>query len=242
MSLTLKIGCCGWGYLKPLNLPIKKVFPNQSLLQSYATIFDTVEINYTFYKIPQTKTVIKWRQEVDAVNPNFEFTVKAFQIITHKLRFRDASIRYFDTLIELCKLINAKIILFQTPASFIPKDENLLLFDNFFKNIKRENFILVWEPRGNWNFDTVKELCKKYNLIHCVDIFISDPFIIKKQKILYFRLHGLGKKMYLYKFNENELHQLNKKLKAISQDHKTAYIFFNNTNCYEDAFLFKKIV
>ncbi|RCK75822.1 MAG: hypothetical protein IGBAC_1097 [Ignavibacteriae bacterium] len=242
MSLTLRIGCCGWGYLKPLNLPVKKFFPKQSLLQSYATIFDTVEINYTFYRIPQTKTVQKWRQEVDAINPDFEFTVKAFQIITHKLRFKDASTKYFDILIELCKILKSKVILFQSPSTFTPKEENLLALENFFKNINRENFTLVWESRGNWNIELIKELCKSYNLIHCVDPFRNEPIILKKQKTIYFRLHGIGEKMYVYKFNRTELIDLKTKLSRIPKESKTAYIFFNNTNCYEDAYLFKQMI
>lgn len=242
MQQSIKIGCCGWGYLNPSNLNIKTEIKNRTLLQLYATIFDTVEVNYTFYRIPKLETVKRWRQEVDLLNKDFEFTIKAFQIITHKLRFSEAAISYFDTLAEICKNLNSKVILFQSPASFKPKKENILLLEKFFDKTSSEKYLLVWEPRGEWHIDMMKSLFDKYNVIHCVDPFRNTPYISKRQKIIYLRLHGLGEIMYSYKFRKVDLENLIIKLKEIPKNIRTIYVYFNNTNCYEDALTFKQML
>lgn len=242
MQQIFKIGCCGWGYMKSSDLDIKIKINNPTLLQRYATAFDTVEINYTFYRIPKLETVVKWRKEVNQINPDFEFTLKAFQIITHKLRFNETSLRYFDILLEIVKILNSKIILFQSPATFTPKKENLFLVEKFFDKISSEKFLTVWEPRGSWNIETIKSLCENYNIIHCVDPFKESPYISSKQRIVYFRLHGLGERMYSYKFVKTDFENLKDKLNKIPEHIETMYIFFNNTNCYEDAYRFKKLL
>lgn len=63
--MVIKIGCCGF--------PVKR--------QTYAARFHLVEVQRTFYQPPRLATAQKWRQERD---PDFEFTLKAWQLITHQ--------------------------------------------------------------------------------------------------------------------------------------------------------------
>src|SRR5258708_37073086 len=64
------------------------------MLPYYAERFSTVEINYTFYRMPNAKTVAGWVAETPA---GFSFTLKAPQRITHFARLRDIGdpLRYF---------------------------------------------------------------------------------------------------------------------------------------------------
>ncbi len=84
---TFTVGCCGWGYLreKEFSKFLKQKYTSK--LQAYAQLFRSVEVNSTFYRIPKLATAEKWRKEADEVNPKFEFTAKASQIITHIDRF-----------------------------------------------------------------------------------------------------------------------------------------------------------
>jgi uncharacterized protein YecE (DUF72 family) len=238
----IKVGCCGWGYLN-----CKQYFGEdwkekfKSKLQAYAKLFQLVEINSTFYRIPKLTTAQKWREEVDAVNPNFEFTIKCSRMITHEDKFSSkTSIWAFDQIKEIAKALRAKILLFQTPASFKPTEENLKKVKKFFHDIDKEDFILVWEVRWqkDWTSEIVKDLFSELKLNQAVDPFRQDSFFIKD--LFYYRLHGLGKpSMYRYKFSDEELKKLAKKVKELKND---SYIFFNNFEMYEDALRLMKFL
>lgn len=240
MKRKVIIGCCGWGYLKTRSFSNILKEKHESLLQAYAELFDAVEINYTFYRLAREVTLIKWRKEADVINKNFEFTVKAYKMITHQQRFNLRSIKYFDLIKSYCHLLKSKIVLFQTPANFKPTVDNLKSVHHFFSNLKRKELNLVWEPRGNWDINLIQEICERHQLVHCVDPLRDKPAYIKNQKITYFRLHGLGEIMYHYNFSRRDYEDLIQIVKSVPEDAEVIYIFFNNTNCYENAYEFKK--
>jgi len=240
----IKIGCCGWAFLRPKDfLGNGKSF--QSILQAYAKIFDSVEINSTFYRIPKIATAKKWRKQTDEVNKEFEFTVKCSGLITHRIRFSGGSIKIFDMMKDVCEKLNASILLFQSPSSFKPSNDNIKRMDDFFKKIKRGKLILTWEPRGEWhkNPKLIKKVCKKYELVECVDPFRNDPLYFGKKKIAYFRLHGFGLiSMYRYNFSRNELNQLKERIEGLKKKVKDFYVMFNNMTMYKNALEFSKIL
>jgi uncharacterized protein YecE (DUF72 family) len=232
----VKVGCCG--------------FPTNK--KEYFKKFSLVEIQSTFYEIPaRIETVKKWREEAPR---DFEFTLKAFQVITHDSKsptykrlkrkfgnpknygFFKNTKEVFDAwemTREVAKALNSKIIVFQSPASFRPEKENIENFRRFFKKIKEKNFISVWEPRGNWPEDLIRGLCKELNLVHCVDPFKQKPLF---GKINYFRLHGKPGYNLRYEYTEKDLKEL---LKFC--DKKENYVLFNNLSMAKDAFRFQKL-
>ena len=80
-----------------LNIP-KYKFPvphrDSSRLTYYSTLFNSIEFNSTFYKIPMAATVGKWK---DSVNDNFRFTFKLWKQITHikNLNFQRSDVEFF---------------------------------------------------------------------------------------------------------------------------------------------------
>jgi len=232
----VKVGCCGF--------PVNK--------KEYFKKFSLVELQSTFYEIPsKIETVKKWREEAPK---DFEFTLKAFQVITHdsksptykrlKRKFGNSKnygffkntkevFEAWEMTREVAKALDSGIIVFQCPASFKPEKENIENFRKFFKKIKEKNFIFVWEPRGNWPEDLIKELCKELNLVHCVDPFKQKPLF---GKINYFRLHGKPNYNLRYKYTNEDLKEL---LKFC--DKKENYVLFNNLNMFEDAQKFQKL-
>lgn len=73
----IKIGTCGYSYYKP-GQGWKEQY--ESKLQAFSDSFSHLELNKTFYKLPMVKTASRWRNEVSS---DFEFSVKAWQAITH---------------------------------------------------------------------------------------------------------------------------------------------------------------
>ncbi len=236
----IKLGCCGWGFFNPKRL-LGENWRNEykSTLQAYASLFDLVEVNSTFYKLPRVSTAEKWLNEARDVNSNFEFTVKAHQDITHKLKFGKESVSVFNEVKEVAKALEAKIIVFQTPASFKPTDENLKRARDFFDNIERENFILAWEVRwvNTWKREIVEKFFGGIKVEHVVDPFRQDCFY--SETLMYYRLHGLGRRMYDYTFSEKELNELRDKVKNAK---RSVYVLFNNYNMYEDCLKFRRVL
>jgi len=235
--MSIIVGCCGF--------PMRK--------EEYFKRFSLVELQSTFYQLPRLETALRWRKEAPA---SFVFTLKASQLITHlpssptyrRLRkpippdkrgaygfFKNTPelFRAFEETDAIAKAVEARLVLFQTPASFIPSEENKENLFQFFKKIGKRNYLIAWEPRGKWELPEITKICRELGIIHATDPFTSLP---KDQEIAYFRLHGRGG--YRYRYSDEELSQL----LDISSQYKEALVLFNNTNMAEDAIRFMEIV
>lgn len=229
-----KVGTAGWGYLGSVikeKLGIKK-----SGIEGYAEVFEFVEVNYTFYKIPRESTVKRWAEKARKIREDFEFSVKAYRGITHEEKFKGKAYEYFEKIKHIAKVLGSKIILFQSPPSFKPTEENLKRAEEFFSSIDRDGLLLAWEVRWkeDWKEEIVKPLFSKLDLIHAVDPLRQRAYA----NPMYYRLHGFGKRMYDYTFSTDELEEVAKKIKRENED---SYVVFNNYNMYEDAVKFKEI-
>lgn len=240
--MRIIVGCCGWSYLRPKDFNIKDY---SHTLVAYARLFNMVEVNSTFYRIPRLATAQNWRDLVDREYKGFEFTVKCSQIITHKARFSEASFSAYEQTKEICKALKAELLLFQSPAGFKASDENINRMSRFFKKVKKEGLVFVWEPRGDWydEPDKILNLCKEFNIIHCVDPFRNETVFFGKEGLTYFRLHGFGSpSMYNYQFSKEELNTLLKKCKDLENKTSVIYVLFNNAACYEDGIKFREML
>lgn len=219
----------------------------------YAQLLSCVEIQHTFYQPPQIKTLERWRAEVPA---DFEFAVKAWQLITHEAKsptykrlkkklsetereeagyFKPTPIvrEAWNATLACAKALKAKTILFQCPASFKQNQENISNLGKFFTDIEREKFNFVWEPRGDWDKKIVKSICENLDLWHVVDPFKEKTATSEK---CYFRLHGRSGWRYEYETEELE------ELAAMMPKNKISYVFFNNIRMTEDALKFQEII
>jgi uncharacterized protein YecE (DUF72 family) len=114
----LYVGTSGWAYAswKPGFYP--KAVPAKKFLEHYATRLNSVEVNYTFRKLPTAAMVGNW---LAATEKNFKFSFKAPQRITHILRLRDAAKDFADLLMALGVVVDAGkmgLVLLQFPPNF----------------------------------------------------------------------------------------------------------------------------
>lgn len=219
----------------------------------YAGQLSCVEIQHTFYQPPQIKTLENWREQMPT---EFEFTLKAWQLITHEFRsptykrlkkklsetekaeagrFKKSAIVHeaWETTLACATALKAKTILFQCPASFVQTEENIENLEKFFSSINRGKLNFAWEPRGSWNGEIVKSICEDLNLWHAVDPFTTKTVTPDK---CYFRLHG--RTGWRYKYEESELAEL----ATMLPKNKNSYVFFNNIYMTEDALGFREII
>ncbi len=233
----VRVGCCG--------------FPKER--RQYFSVFNLVEVQQTFYRPPVVETALKWRQEAPA---DFEFTVKAWQLITHPpssptyrrlgwkvspeevqqygfFRPTPEVLRAWKKTKEIALVLGARVVVFQTPASFVDSVQNIENMRLFFKKLGQEGFLFVWEPRGNWSDKSVSSLCQELRLTHCVDPLERLPLC---GELKYFRLHGGSN--YRHKYTDKELCRLS----GLVDTEAEAYILFNNIEMYDDALRFKNLL
>jgi uncharacterized protein YecE (DUF72 family) len=82
----VRVGCSGWNYKHFREVVYPKGMPPSRWLEHYATIFDTVEVNSTFYRLPTRRAVANWVEETPA---GFVFAIKMSRYVTHVRRLRD---------------------------------------------------------------------------------------------------------------------------------------------------------
>jgi len=235
--VDIRVGCCGWSALRPKDFG-EEDWQNRykHRLQLYAAHFPLVEVNSTFYKLPRPGTAAQWRELADEINPDFEFTVKVHQDVTHTDRFRgELARKSFAQTAEIARILRAKILLLQCPASFGPTEENEKAFRRFLSEVERDEFVLVWEPRGAWEKEPerVRDLCQEFNLVHCTDPFKWLP--VWQEGLAYLRLHGAppGTKMYRYTYTDQDLSWLLGQIRKLSAH--VVYVLFNNDTMADDA-------
>jgi uncharacterized protein YecE (DUF72 family) len=110
-----RVGCSGWNYASWHGRFYSADLPAASWLTYYSTRFDTVEINNTFYRLPQRATFAAWRAQVP---PDFLFAVKASRFLTHMKRLLDPEepiTRLFTSVAGLGRQLGP--VLYQLPAT-----------------------------------------------------------------------------------------------------------------------------
>jgi uncharacterized protein YecE (DUF72 family) len=80
---AVRIGCSGWQYASWRGRFYPQELPTTRWLEHYASVFDTVELNNSFYRLPEKKTFVTWRNRVPE---GFLFAVKASRYLTHLKR------------------------------------------------------------------------------------------------------------------------------------------------------------
>jgi uncharacterized protein YecE (DUF72 family) len=119
------IGCSGWNYGDWRERFYPKGVPASRWLEHYARVFDTVEVNSTFYRLASKAAVERWLEQTP---PGFVFSMKASRYLTHIRRLRDMRRgvrRFYAPLTPLTRSGRLGPVLWQLPETFRRDDEAL---------------------------------------------------------------------------------------------------------------------
>ncbi|NDP26780.1 MAG: DUF72 domain-containing protein [Flavobacterium sp.] len=222
--------------LSGLQVPIQKhlypaPFENASRLTYYSSLFNSIEINSSFYKIPQIATVIKWEA---SVSDKFRFTFKLWKGITHNknLNFNDEDVAAFLQSINGVK-DKKGCLLIQFPPSlgrqFIGQLDHLLSCIN--ENNPTPGWKVAVEFRNpSWYEQEVYDLLNFYKATVVIqDIPKSTtPFINHTSDFIYIRFHGPTGN-YRESYSEDFLNEYATYIREWVENGKTVYVYFNNT-------------
>jgi uncharacterized protein YecE (DUF72 family) len=221
--------------LSGLQLPIPKyLFPhpyeNSSRLTYYSSLFNSIEVNSSFYKIPQAKTVARWAASVPE---HFRFTFKLWQEITHLkgLSFRDEDVALFINRINSVQ--NKKgCLLVQFPPG-LTKDYFLQLDKllNCINECNNGQWKIAIEFRNkSWYHDTTYDLLKFFKaalVIHDIPKS-ATPMISHDSDFVYVRFHGPTGN-YRNGYAQDFLYEYSSYVKEWIAEGKEVYMYFNNT-------------
>jgi uncharacterized protein YecE (DUF72 family) len=121
----VRIGCSGWNYAHWRERVYPKGLPQRRWLEHYATLFDTVEINNTFYRLPRVTSVQRWVEESPS---GFLFAVKMSRYITHIRRLgglEQGIPLFYSRIAPLARSPKLGPVLWQLPPTFKRDDERL---------------------------------------------------------------------------------------------------------------------
>jgi len=121
----VRVGCSGWNYADWRGRVYPKGCPPRRWLEHYATLFDTVEVNSTFYRLARPEAVGRWLEQTP---PDFLFTVKSSRYLTHMKRLTDMERgveRLYAGIAPLARSPRMGPVLWQLPERFRRDDDRL---------------------------------------------------------------------------------------------------------------------
>jgi uncharacterized protein YecE (DUF72 family) len=182
------VGTSGYNYPEWRGSFYPEKFPAAKMLPYYAERFTTVEINYTFYRMPNEKILAGWNRETP---DNFRLTLKAPKRITHDSRLRNCE-EALNRFLSVAATLGPKLgaILFQLPPYF---RKDLAVLDGFLAMLP-EDLRATFEFRhASWLDDDVYARLKAKNLALCIaDSEKASTPLEMTADYAYFRLRDEG--------------------------------------------------
>ncbi|HSU54071.1 MAG TPA: DUF72 domain-containing protein [Candidatus Dormibacteraeota bacterium] len=217
------IGTSGWSYKSwdktfyPPDVPKKRQF------EFYATQFCTVEINNTFYRLPNEKMVEGWR---DKAPKGFVYAVKGSRFITHmkKLANLDGALeKFFERMSALKK--RTGVILWQLPR-MLRKDAARL--EEFLCQLPKDYRYAVEFRHPSWLEPAIYELLGRYDAGYVSVSSLGMPMdLTVTSDLVYIRFHGLELGA-AHDYTRKELEPWATHIREQAQAGRTVYVYFNN--------------
>jgi len=215
-----RIGTSGFQYdhwrgvLYPRNMPKKDWFTH------YARSFDTVEINNTFYRLPQEHTFTVWKEKAP---PGFCYALKYSRYGTHVKRLREPE-KVIDNFLARAERLEELLgpILVQLPPKWHADAERL---DNFLQQTPAVHRWAIEFRDPSWLNREIFDLLRQYGAALCIHDMIPDhPFVITTDWV-YFRFHGTN---YGEGYPIEKLEAIADRMAKCRRDNLDVYGYFNN--------------
>jgi uncharacterized protein YecE (DUF72 family) len=219
----LNIGCSGFNYTHWKSIFYPEGLPQKQWLEYYQTVFSTVELNVTFYRLPLASSFERWYQTTPA---DFVFAIKGSRYITHLKRLLDPE-EPLKLFFERAQPMKEKlqVILWQFPPGF---KINLERLNNFCRALKEYPARHTFEFRHeSWITDELIALCKEQKMSLCMadyPEFVNDLPVTSD--FVYIRRHGA--KGHDGNYSTEFLRQDAARIKKYMKEGKDVFIYFNN--------------
>lgn len=227
----INIGTSGFSYKDWLGSFYPQFCPPADFLRFYASRFQTVEIDSTFYRIPTESTVLKWAENT---GDGFKFAAKFPQTVTHEGYLCDR-VESANRFVEVMKLLGDKLgpLLLQFPYGF--KADQAPLLTKLIGSLPPDVQVSVELRHRGWlDNDAIFDSFRERNIAFCL---IDHPWMprskITTADFVYVRLLGDRKKIesdfsYVRFDREEDLIWWHELVREYADQGKDIYVYFNN--------------
>jgi uncharacterized protein YecE (DUF72 family) len=182
----VRVGCSGWQYKHWRGDFYRADLPQSRWFEHYASVFDTVEINNSFYRLPEASTFASWASRAPM---RFLFAVKASRFLTHMKKLKDPEEpveRLFSRMRALRKHLGP--VLYQLPPGWKLDRERL---EHFLQVLPRDVRHVIEFREPSWYTDAVFELLARHRVALCLhDMKGSATGRQRIGPFVYIRFHG----------------------------------------------------
>lgn len=223
--MTVRIGTSGWQYDDWRGVVYPAGLPKRRWFEDYATLFDTVELDSTFYRLPTPEAVDRWREQAP---PGFLYTVKVGAFGTHrrKLRLPDTWLpNHLDRVRRLGEHLGPNLV--QLPPHWHRNVERL---DEFLTLAPRDLRWAVELRDETWVHDDTFATLERHGAALCLhDLLPRQPWVLTTDWT-YLRFHGPDAVAHPYtgRYTGRRLGPVATRLEAWLADGIDVYAYFNN--------------
>ena len=222
---AVRVGCSGWSYQDWRGIVYPAGIPQRQWLEHYQSLFDTVELNSTFYRLPAPETVDKWAQ---AAHPGFLYAVKLGAFGSHRMKLRDAPswmAKHLDRVGRLGQHLGPNLV--QLPPRWTRNVDRL---DEFLGAAPATIRWAVELRDPSWLHDDVFDVLRRHNAALCIhDLLASHPLELTTDWT-YVRFHGPDalERPYHGSYGEARLSWWADRLGHLLDQGRDVYVYFNN--------------
>jgi uncharacterized protein YecE (DUF72 family) len=237
----IRIGTSGYHYKHWIGRYYPAGIKPAKMLEHYLRDFDSVELNNTFYRLPDESTFDAWR---DSTPDDFLFAVKGSRFITHMIKLKDAQ-RGLTNFLPRAERLREKLgpILWQLPPGW---KVNLERLEEFLSLLPREHRYAFELRNPTWMTDDVYELLRKYDAAFCIyELTGFQSPIELTANWTYIRLHGPTQFKYQGSYSDAQLEAWAKRIRTWSRKLDAIYVYFDNDDrayAVDNALTLKKMV
>ena len=218
-----RVGCSGWQYKHWRGDFYPAALPQSRWFEHYAQTFDTVEINNSFYRLPERETFASWAERAPA---RFEFAIKASRFLTHMKKLKDPE-EPIDRLFSRMEALGRHLgpVLYQLPPGWKVDVER---FAHFLGALPRVTRHVVEFREPSWYAPEIRALMERHRVALCLhDMQGSATERARVGPFVYVRFHGATSK-YGGGYSADRLRRWAGWLNAQRADGCDVYAYFNN--------------
>lgn len=219
------VGCSGWMYKHWRNTVYPESFPARRWFEHYTTLFDTVEINNTFYRLPTEAAVDGWAAQAPA---GFVYSLKLGSFGSHRMKLRDSSSWLPNHTERVSRLGDAAgPTLVQLPPHW---RRNATRLDEFLSTAPTQNRWAVELRDPSWLHDDVYDVLRRHGAALCIHDLLPDCPWELTTDWTYVRFHGPNAvaSPYQGRYGENGLSRKAERLASWLKQGVEAFVYFNN--------------
>jgi uncharacterized protein YecE (DUF72 family) len=219
----LRIGCSGWQYRDWRGNFYPEDLRQARWFEYYATRFDTVEINSSFYRLPERETFARWR---GSAPKGFLFAVKASRYLTHMKKLKDPA-EPLERLFANVRALGSRLgpVLYQLPPHWTCDVRRL---DAFLDLLPRDVLQAVEFRDPSWYGDDTFDTLERHGVSLCLhDMRGPASPRLAVGPFVYVRFHGSGPR-YGGAYPDSTLADWSEWLAAQRTRGLSVYAYFNN--------------